>query len=119
MAVVRSNSAGFGPGRRAGGAAYRREELVGVLRNAGLAVLRSSYVNGLPALAQEVRGRWMSGGRPHPSGGGLRIDLPSARVNRLMTGVSALERRAMEVSGLPLPFGHSTLALAMRSRRGN
>ncbi len=109
VAVVRSNSAGFGPGRSRGGTAYRLGELVEVLEGAGLTIRRASYANGLPALAQEARGRlrFLAGARgrswrAHPSGGGLRIDVPSPRVNRLMGGVSAFERRAMAASWLAL-----------------
>ncbi len=122
VAVVRSNASGFGSGRSGGGSAYRLAELVAALEGAGLEVVRSSYANGLPALAQEARGRLRFAAgplgrdwRPHPSGGGLRIDVPSPRVNRLMGGVAALERRAMGVFGSRLPFGHSTMALARRA----
>jgi SAM-dependent methyltransferase len=122
VAVIRSNSAGFGPGRTSGGTAYRLGELVDILSNAGLKVIRSSYANSLPSLAQEVRGRlrvvagrrgatW----RPHPSGGGLRLDVPSPWVNRLMGGVSAIERHASGLLGVGLPFGHSTMVLAGRA----
>ncbi|WP_435008086.1 class I SAM-dependent methyltransferase [Tundrisphaera lichenicola] len=124
VAVIRSNSAGFGPGRSSGGSAYRLRELVEVVEGAGLGILRASYVNGLPAMAQEVRGRlgFLAGRRgrswrPHPSGGGLRIDLPSRRVNRLMAGVAEFERRAMDGLGVGLPFGHSTMALAEKGGR--
>jgi SAM-dependent methyltransferase len=119
LALVRSNSAGFGPGRSSGGSAYRLRELVEVLSASGLKVRRASYANCLPALAQEVRGRlrFLAGPagrswRAHPSGGGLRVDLPSPGINRLMGGVAEFERRAMGVLGVGLPFGHSTLALA-------
>lgn len=121
VAVVRSNSAGFGPGRGSGGPSYRLGELAGVLGDSGLRVRRASYANGLPALAQEVRGRlrFLAGARgrswrPHPSGGGLRVDVPSPRINRLMGGVAAFERRASAAIGVPLPFGHSTMVLADR-----
>ncbi len=121
VAVVRSNSAGFGPGRSNGGTAYRLGEVVEVLTSANLKVRRASYANGLPALAQEVRGRlrFLAGHRgrswlPHPSGGGLRIDVPSPRINRIMGGVAALERGMTEALGVPLPFGHSTMVLATK-----
>jgi len=121
VAVVRSNAAGFGPGRSRGGPAYRLGELIEVVEGAGLGVVRASYVNALPALAQEIRGRFRFAAgrrgrdwRPHPSGGGLRIDVPSPGINRLMGGVAAIERRAMAATGLPLPFGHGTLTLAIR-----
>jgi SAM-dependent methyltransferase len=118
VAVVRSNSAGFGPGRAGGGTAYRLGELVEVLAGSGLRVRRATYANCLPALAQEVRGRlrFLAGPmgrswRAHPSGGGLRVDLPSPGINRLMGSVAEFERRAMELLGVGLPFGHSTLAI--------
>ena len=117
--IVRSNAAGFGPGRTSGGTAYRLGELVEVIEGAGLAVRRASYANGLPALAQEARGRlrFLAGSRgrswrPHPSGGGLRLDVPLPWINRVMGGVAAFERRASGLSGVPLPFGHSTMVLA-------
>jgi SAM-dependent methyltransferase len=121
VVVVRSNSSGFGRGRSSGGMAYRLGELVDVLTGAGLKVRRASYANGLPSLAQELRGRlrflardrgraW----RAHPSGGGLRLDVPSPWVNRVMGGVSAFERRATRLLGVALPFGHSTMVLAVK-----
>jgi SAM-dependent methyltransferase len=121
VAVVRSNSSGFGPGRNRGGSAYRLGELVEILNDAGLKVIRSSYANGLPSLAQEARGRLRklagprgTSWRAHPSGGGLRLDVPRPWINRLMGGVSAIERRASGMLGVALPFGHSTMALARR-----
>jgi len=122
LAVVRSNATVLGPGRGRGGSAYRLGELVGVLRDADLEILRSSYANGLPSLAQEIRGRLRfvagrRGGawRSHPSGGGLRLDVPAPWINRVMGGVSSFERRACGLVGLGLPFGHSTMVLAGRS----
>ncbi len=121
VVVVRSNSAGFGRGRGSGGSAYRLGELVEILSSAGLKVCRASYANGLPGLAQEIRGRmrWLAGRqgaswRAHPSGGGLRLDVPSPRVNRLMGAVSTFERRVSGLLRCPLPFGHSTLILAVK-----
>ena len=131
LAVVRSNSAGFGRGRSRGGTAYRLGELAEILQGAGLTVRRASYANGLPALAQEIRGRlrflagpWGRSWRPHPGGGGLRLDVPSPAINRLMGGVASFERRAMGTLGVGLPFGHSTLVLADKAgkfldRRGD
>ncbi len=121
VAVVRSNSAGFGPGRSRGGSAYRLGELAGVLSGSGLDVVRASYANGLPALAQEARGRLRGLAGPlgrewraHPSGGGLRIDIPPPRVNRWMARVADMERWATLGLRVPLPFGHSTLAMAAK-----
>jgi SAM-dependent methyltransferase len=116
LALVRSNGRGWS--RDASN--YRIEGLTGVLESAGLRVRRASYANCLPALAQEVLGRttWRLRGhrrhdrpRPHPSGGGLRIAVPGPIVNRLMGGVSTLEAVLAGRLGVPLPFGHSTLAL--------
>ena len=47
--------------------------------------------------------------------GGLRVDLPSPGVNRLMGCVSGFERRAMDFLGVGLPFGHSTLVLCEKA----
>lgn len=124
--VVRSNSAGFGPGRASGGSAYRLPELIQILEDAGLKIDRSIYTNSLPGLAQEIRGRLRklagrrgASWRPHPSGGGLRLDVPSPRVNRLMGGVSTIERRLCGFFGVGLPFGHSTMILANRPGGGD
>ncbi len=121
VALVRSNGAGFGPGRARGGSAYRPGELAGVLASSGLEVVRACYANGLPSLAQEARGRlrFLAGPRgrewrAHPSGGGLRIEIPSRRLNRFMAGVAAVERWATADLRAPLPFGHTTLALARK-----
>lgn len=121
VAVVRSNSAGLRPGRDSGGSAYRLAELVEVLEGAGLRARRASYANCLPAMAQEVRGRLRSlagargqAWRSHPSGGGLRVDVPSPRINRLMGLVAAIERAATIRLGASIPFGHSTMVLADR-----
>jgi SAM-dependent methyltransferase len=121
VAVVRSNSAGFGRGRSSGGSAYRLREVIEIFSNSGLKVRRSSYANALPGLAQEIRGRlrFLAGRkgdswRPHPSGGGLRLDVPSPGVNRVMGGVLAFERRLSGLLHCPLPFGHSTMVLAVK-----
>ena len=122
VAVVRSNSAGFGPGFHQGGSAYRLGELAGVLAGAGLVVARASYANSLPALAQEARGRLrgLAGERgrewrPHPSGGGLRLRAPRPWINRMMGRISTIERQATTRLGMRLPFGHSTMVLASRT----
>ncbi len=121
VAVVRSNSAGFGLGRASGGSAYRLNELSGVLADAGLSIARASYANGIPSLAQEARGRlrFLAGGRgrgwrAHPSGGGLRLDVPPVRINRVMGAVAEIERRTAGLFPVALPFGHSTMVLAKR-----
>jgi SAM-dependent methyltransferase len=121
IVVVRSNSAGFGRGRSQGGTAYRLNEVVEMFSSAGLKIRRASYANGLPALGQEIRGRlrFLAGRRgegwqSHPSGGGLRLDVPSPRVNRVMGAISAWERWVSRWLRFPLPFGHSTMILAVK-----
>src|SRR5262249_49551371 len=64
----------------------------------GFAIRRASYVNCLPALAQELRARWTGPGRDrpsrrrgHPAGGGLTIRVPHPSINRLMGGVATAE----------------------------
>jgi SAM-dependent methyltransferase len=121
VALIRANSSGFGQGRSSGGSAYRLREIIEILENSDLKVCRASYVNGLPSLAQEIKGRlrFLAGRRgaswrPHPSGGGLRLDVPSPRVNRVMGAVSTFERRLSSLFRCPLPFGHSTMVLAVK-----
>jgi SAM-dependent methyltransferase len=119
LALVRSNGRGWG----GDGSAYRLADVVRLFQNAGFRIRRASYANGLPALAQEVRGRLARWTRPghdreaplsHPSGGGLRIRVPHPHVNRLMGKVSGAEAWLAGRIGVPLPFGHSTLVLAER-----
>ena len=122
VAVVRSNAAGFGPGRSRGGSAYRAGELAEVIEGSGLDVLKVSYANGLPSLAQEARGRLrvLAGPRgrewrAHPAEGGLRIEIPPRPINRLMGRVATLERWATGGLRVSIPFGHTTMALARKS----
>ncbi len=110
VAVVRANGRGFS----GGATAYRLGDLVGVLSGSGLRVVRASYANGLPALAQECRGRLVRSGPPgHPSGGGLQIRTPHPALNRVMRGVAGAEAWLAGRAGVRLPFGHSTLVCAV------
>jgi len=112
VALVRSNGRGF----TGGASAYRLADLVGLFARAGFRVGRASYANALPALAQEVRGllsRGNGSASGHPSGGGLRIRMPRPAVNRLMAGVAVSEAWAAGRLGVRLPFGHSTMLLAV------
>lgn len=113
VAVVRTNGRGF----LKGGAAYRVNDLEAVIASSGLRPLRSTYANCLPALAQEVRGRWATGGdhAPHPEGGGLRIAVPAPWINSAMGVVSWVEAAAVGRFGARLPFGHSAMVLALKS----
>lgn len=109
VAVVRANGRGFS----GDAAAYRLRDLVGVLAGSGLKVVRASYANGLPALAQECRGRLVRSGPPgHPAGGGLQIRVPHPAVNRAMGGVAGAEAWLAGRVGVRLPFGHSTMVCA-------
>jgi SAM-dependent methyltransferase len=111
IALVRSNAAGWSGGDEA----YRLGPLIDLFGAAGLRVRRASYANGLPAMAQEIRG-WLSPRREsgHPSGGGLRIQIPHPWINRLMGTISTTEAIAVGRLGLRLPFGHSTILWAQR-----
>ncbi len=112
LTVVRSNGRGFS---RAS-AAYRLEDLAGVLAGSGLTILQTTHANLLGTLAQEVRGRWIGSRHPpHPSGGGLQIRRPHPTVNRIMTRVSGLEAWTIGRLGVSFPFGHTTLVFAEAS----
>lgn len=117
LAVVRSNAQGLSRNR----AVYTLHALVDVLSGAGLHVENATYVNTLPALSQEIRGRLSRrrDGRStsHPAGGGLTIRMPHPALNRLLGLVSSAEAWIAGRLRLPLPFGHSTLLLARRPSR--
>jgi SAM-dependent methyltransferase len=111
VAIVRSNGRGFSGGTTA----YRLPDLKQLVASAGLKVVRATYANSLPALAQELRGRLSrSGPASHPAGGGLQIRVPNPAVNQLMGGVSGFEAWFSGRLGAALPFGHSTLICARR-----
>lgn len=117
--LARTCGVGFARGRDRGGSAYRRAELGRLVEREGFLIERISYVNMLPSLAQELRGRvdFRPGSRrwrPNPAGGGLRIDVPLPRANRRMATVAALDRLALRCLGGRLPFGHSLLVLARK-----
>jgi SAM-dependent methyltransferase len=118
LALVRSNALSRRAYRGEGVRALGLRHLVGVLEGAGMTILRASRANCLPALAEELRGRL--GSRPRqsnaarPEGGGLCIQVPSPAVNRIMGAVSSAEAWVAGRAGVPLPYGHSTLVLAIR-----
>lgn len=119
VALIRANGRGFATKSDA----YRLIDLTEVLRAGGLRVRRASYVNCLPSVAQEVRGRLPKFGpsrgmRSDPGGGGLRIALPAPWINRVMSGVSTAEALAVGRFGIGLPFGHGTMALVDRPEIG-
>ncbi len=112
VVLVRSNAR---VSRRADRSGYRPDELAEVFVASGFAVRHASYANCLPALAQELRGqlRPHSNRRGHPSGGGLQIRMPPPWINRLMNGVATIEATVAGRFAAPLPFGHSTMVLAV------
>jgi SAM-dependent methyltransferase len=113
LALFRTNHRGLGE-PPPGVTTYRLADLVALVHDAGLVVRRSTRANCLPALAQEVRGRLRRDRRAHPAGGGLRIALPSRRRNRLMLAVASAEAIVAGRLGMGLPFGHSSLLLAVK-----
>jgi SAM-dependent methyltransferase len=123
VVLIRSNGRGWAGDqvRVEGTRPYRLGELAGKVQRAGLQVLRASYANCLPSLAQEVRGRldWIARRRggmlPHPSAGGLRIRMPSSGRNRLMGAIVGGEAVLAGGLGVVLPFGHSTMVLARKA----
>ncbi len=125
VALIRSNGRGWSDKSVRVGTSrpYALGELKERILGAGLIVERATYANCVPSLAQECfgrLGRWapIGSSQPaHPSAGGLRIQVPSPRRNRLMGRIVGMETRFAGRLGIPLPFGHSTMVLARRGRR--
>jgi ubiquinone/menaquinone biosynthesis C-methylase UbiE len=120
-ALVRANSTNTLSQSAFAGTHYRLRELTSLLEKAGLAVIRASYANCIPALAQEIADRWRERGsnaiKAPESRAGLRIQIPAPWANRLLGGVSAAEAFLAGPLRSPLPYGHSTLVLARRPVR--
>ncbi len=111
VAIVRSNGRGWS----GGASAYLLCDLVNLVASSGLRIERASYANSVPAMIQEMRGRLLRlTASPHPSGGGLRIRVPSTAANRVLGGVAGIEAWLAGRIGLRLPFGHSTLVCAKK-----
>jgi SAM-dependent methyltransferase len=110
VALFRTNHRGLGE-PPTGVATYRLADLVALLNDAGLVVRRATRANCLPALAQELRGRFHRDRQAHPAGGGLRIALPSRPHNRIMLAVAAAEAAVAGRWRMRLPFGHSMMIL--------
>jgi SAM-dependent methyltransferase len=111
-ALIRTNGRGW----TGDDSTYRLVDLAGLVESTGLLIARASYANALPALVQELRGRFHRGGArsipTHPSGGGLRIRVPPPTVNGMLRRVATAEAWLAGRAGLRLPFGHSTFVLA-------
>jgi SAM-dependent methyltransferase len=113
--LVRANGRGLWPDPGVSPSPYRLSEVVRVLRTSGLTPRRASYANCLPAVGQEVVGRMRRAREPgsaHPSGGGLRLRPSSSLRSRLMASISSAEALVAGRLAIPLPVGHSTMALA-------
>jgi SAM-dependent methyltransferase len=119
-AVVRTNGKGGWRDDGQSAAPYDPSSLSALFACAGFEVTRCTYANCLPAMAQEWRARLLRAGRAgndgHPSGKGLAIDLPPPWINGLMGLVSNAEAVAAGRWACKLPFGHSTMLLARRTR---
>jgi SAM-dependent methyltransferase len=118
LVLIRANGRGWL--KSSGGPlAYRLEDLGRAVEQGGLRVLKGTYANFLPSVAQEVRGRLPRLTRhrvqSHPAGGGLQIRIPAPAINRAMRGLSSLEAVVAGRLNRKLPFGHSTLLLAERA----
>jgi SAM-dependent methyltransferase len=117
-ALVRTNGKGGWQDDAKSAAPYDPRSLSAVFAGAGFQVIRCTYANCLPAMAQEWRARLLRGGRAgnngHPAGKGLAIELPPPWINGLMRLVSDAEAVAAGRWGWELPFGHSTMLLARK-----
>lgn len=120
VALVRANAQAWSSASPAVEGGYRLSALVGVFEDSGFAVRHATHANCLPALAQELRGRLARPGRAspssHPSGGGLKIQMPHPWVNRVMGGIAAAEAAVAGRLTARLPFGHSTMLLVCRNK---
>lgn len=83
----------------------------------GLRVARSSRVNLVGSVAQEIRGRLRPGRhRRHPGGGGLPAIGERGIGDRAMRLVGRAEAFAVGRLGWDLPFGHSAMLLLIHDR---
>ena len=118
------------PGRRGDGARrleeadpnyhqYSRHEIADVLAAAGFAVRRISYANMLPALAA-TWGRRLSSRRGDDilpgANPGLRLRIRSGWLNTALRGVMAAEAWYLARCASGLPYGHSLVCLAAKTR---
>lgn len=98
---------------------YSRREIVDVLAGAGFAVRRISYANMLPALA-EAWGRRLTARRgddpPPGANPGLRLRVRSRWLNTVLRGVLAVEAWYLTRCAAGLPYGHSLVCLAAKTR---
>ena len=120
IALIRANGRGLWPDPHADRAPYRLNELRDVIESGGLCVVRSSYVNCIPAVAAEVVGKLVgtSSTFGHPSGRGLRLTVSGRSRNLCMRVVAKAEAVAVGRFGARLPVGHSTMILAVANAEG-
>jgi SAM-dependent methyltransferase len=116
--VLRSNGRGWARVAAECIRPYRLATLRVMVESAGFHCRRATYVNCLPALAQELRARIgpSSGTAPaHPDQGGLTVQMPPPGLRRWVGGIAAAEAWIVGRLHRNLPFGHSTLLLARRA----
>lgn len=112
--LLRTNGRGLRP-TPSRPAPYTLSHVIQLLRTSGFTLRRASYANCLPSVAQEVLGLLRgssSSGPAHPSGSGLRLHQPPTPLALLMTAISSFEALLAGRLRVPLPVGHSTMALA-------
>ena len=110
VAVVRSNAGG--------GDGVGLDRLRSMFEVDGLRVIQATYANAFGSVVQECRGRLTpSRARPHPGGGGLP-SVRRSRIDGVMAGVGRVEAYWAGRLGRSLPWGHSTMLLAVKSETG-
>ncbi len=109
--ILRGNHSVFGSERRR----YRRTEVRRLLTDAGFIIERLTYTNfSLFPLMLAVRFVQRMAGLPTPLEAGTDLALPPAGVNAVLSGMVALEARALQVTNMPV--GSSVLCLARKPR---
>ncbi len=94
---------------------YQRQELVEMLKKAGLETQRSSYVNSLMSAWAMLKEYLAASRQTAPIGPGLSIRLPRfAVVNKMLRGLMMMEATLIGPLGWQLPFGHSIVILACK-----
>lgn len=127
IALVRSNAKGFSRVSDWYVSVYDFETFVNLFQERRFSIRRATLANCLPAIAQEARESWKrlrtrSGSIANAatkSSQGLCAAVPRPWINSAMFGVAATEAIFAGKFGKRLPFGHSTLLLAVKSARSS
>lgn len=115
--VLRPGGMVFLRANAGGNHGYRLGRLRALVQGAGLQIQQATYLNMLPALAQECLGRVAGrgiAGKPHPEEGGLPAASPRTGGSRLLGGIAHCEALAVARLGVRLPWGHSTWVVACK-----